>query len=102
MLPVPATGALFSVMVLVLTDATVVLAGRADEKPAGMVTVQPTCTVLGTFAVKVMVAVPFVMPPEAMVCVAAHVPLGLVTPLAVSCAEAESSGVVSVFRENPY
>jgi len=58
--------------------------------------------VLGTAAVKVMVVVPFVIPPEAMVCVAAHVPLGLVTPLAVSCAEAESSGVVSVFRENPY
>ena len=100
--PVPATGALFSVMVLPLTDATVVFAGRADEKPVGMVTVHPTWTVLGTGAVSVMVEVPWRCHPRRRTASASHDPLGLVNPLAVTCAvEAESSAVASVRREKP-
>ena len=67
-----------------------------------MLTAHPGWMVEGTVPVKVMVALPLVIPPEAMVCTAAHSPLGLVSPSAGTCALAESSGVVSVRRENPY
>ncbi len=67
-----------------------------------MVTVHPVCTVVGTAPVRVMTLLLVLMPPEAMLRLASHDPLGLVSPLAVTCWEAASSGVVSSRRVNPY
>jgi hypothetical protein len=89
-------------MVLPLTEETVSPEGMATDDPGGTLTDHPLCTVEGTGADMVMVALVVLM--EAMPRFASHDPF---TPppdtlSAGVCELMASSGVVSVRRENPY
>ena len=98
----PVAGAVASVMVLPLTDATVSPEGMDTDDPGGTLTGQPAWTAAGTGADVPMVVFPALM--EETPRFASQVPL---TPppgtlSAGVCALIASSGVVSERRESPY